>query len=73
MFSTRVRRRLYSVARRLADLIDELTGVRGEIGNVIELYENERKVCPCCAACLDKDGNCPLCFSSQEVQKEEDV
>jgi tRNA(Ile2) C34 agmatinyltransferase TiaS len=64
---TRLYRSIITVARRIGNIIDELTGVKGELADIAEDYETERRTCPRCGALLDETGRCPVCRSQEEL------
>lgn len=65
---TRLYRRIIALARRIGDIIDELTGVKGELADIAEAYETERRICPRCGARLDAEGRCPVCCPQEDKQ-----
>ena len=62
LHKTRLYRRIIALARRLNDLIDELTGVKGELAKIAESYDAERRLCPRCGNKLDAEGHCQVCY-----------
>lgn len=55
-------KRMIALAKRFAKITDDLVGLRGELVEIAESYNAERKLCLRCGTLLDEDMRCPACL-----------
>lgn len=64
-------KRILKLARRFAGIQDELVGATGELANIAEAYEAERRLCIRCGTPLDAELRCPACFEREGAGRAE--
>ena len=69
---SRLYRRIVALARRMADSSDELTGMRGELSDISESYDTERRLCVRCGGPLDNELRCPACAAQNGLHRKEE-
>lgn len=66
-------KRMIALARRFAKITDELIGLRGELVEIAESYDTERRLCVRCGTPLDETLRCPACFEREGASRSEDI
>jgi len=66
---TRLYLRIITLARRVNAIINELTGVQGELADIAESYEAERRLCARCGSPLDAELRCPVCCARADEEE----
>lgn len=71
MGKSRLFRRILAIAKRVGGISDDLIGVKGDLADVAEAYEAERKLCMRCGNTLDAELRCPVCYKSDHLGKDD--
>lgn len=64
-------KRMIALAKRFAKITDDLVGLRGELVEIAESYNGERRLCIRCGTPLDEELRCPACFERDGASKSE--
>jgi hypothetical protein len=67
MGKSRLFRRIIALAKRLGGLSDDLVGAKGDLAQIAEDYETERRLCLRCGTPLDAELRCSVCYKRDHL------